>query len=155
MIKRAFFAVVSLVSLAAGVSVQAQSPSALVGKWNIDYERGRRIENDVVTPVMAKGVLTIVSQGDSLIATLQEGPRQDGTPTPPRTISGRVTNGKAVFVQKQEVRINMNGEERMQPVIVTWTLSADGNALSGSMAREMPGMNGPMEPSAVKGTRAA
>lgn len=144
----AFFATL----LGAGAPLQAQSTAPIVGKWAIDYERGRRVENDVVTPVMAKGTITIAVDGDSLIATLDQGPRPDGTPTPAAKLGGRISNGSAVFLQSQQVRMNMNGEEHVQTIKVTWTLKADGDALSGTMAREMPNMQGGA-PSAVSGTR--
>lgn len=137
----------------ASASLQAQSNAPIVGKWNIDYERGRRVENDVVTPVMAKGTLTIAVDGDSLIATLEQGPRPDGTPSQPLKIGGRLSNGSAVLLQSQQVRMNMNGEEHVQTIKVTWTLKADGDALTGTMAREAPNMQ-TGAPSVVSGTRA-
>lgn len=145
--------------VAAVVAFSAQSVAAqaspLIGTWNIEYERGRRVENDEVTPVMGKGVLTISMKGDSVVAILQAGPRPDGTPSPAATFSGVITAAGAVLVQKQQVRLNLNGEETTRDVTVTWTLKVTGNDLAGSLARDMPGAPMAMDPSPVKGTRAS
>jgi hypothetical protein len=134
-------------------SAAAQPITELIGKWDIEYARGQRIENDVVTNIMAKGKITIVQSGDSLLATLESPPRPDGTPVPNATIGGRVSNGSAVFVQKQTVQLNMNGEMQSAQAVVTWTLKATGDALSGGIIRELPGM-GPAGASVpVTGTR--
>ena len=141
-----------LVSVAAPAS--AQSAAALVGKWNIEYERGRRMEDGVVTPVMGTGTLTIAMKGDSAEATLQAGPRPDGTPSPAATFRGAIDAAKVVFVQKSTVMLNMNGEQQSREVTVTWTLQANGDALSGSLLRVIADAPMAAEPTPVKGTRA-
>ena len=138
--------------VASSVPLIAQTSNALVGKWTIEYESGRRIENGEPTPIMGKGALTIVQSGESLVATLAPGPRPDGTVPPPSSVGGRMTQGGAVFVQKQTVQINFNGETSAREITMTWTLQASGNTLTGTLARELPMMEaGP--PSPVKGTR--
>jgi hypothetical protein len=137
--------------------LQAQQASPPVGKWNIEYEAGRRMENGEATPVMGKGVLTIVGQGDTLVATMEAGPRPDGVTPPPMSFGGKMTEKGAVFTQKREGRVTMNGEEKPITVITTWTLTATGDELSGSMVRQLPpelaAMSGAGEPTSVKGTR--
>jgi len=156
---RRFFLIAAasaLCSLSAAAQ-SAASVSALLGKWNAEWELGRVVENDVVTPVMASGLITIESRGDSLVATIQVTRRSDGRPAPanPTTLSGKATARGAEFVQKQTVRLNMNGEEQTREVTVTWTLNANGNQLSGSMLREMPFVSETPAPSEIKGTRAS
>ncbi|MBL0172870.1 MAG: hypothetical protein IPP90_19625 [Gemmatimonadaceae bacterium] len=131
----------------------AQTGAAVVGKWDIEFARGQRVENDVVTNIMAKGKITIAMSGDSLLATLEVPPRPDGTPVPNATIGGRFTDGAAVFVQKQTVQLNMNGEMHSAEATVTWTLRANGDAMTGGIVRELPGMSVPTEPAPVTGTR--
>ncbi|QJR37407.1 hypothetical protein [Gemmatimonas groenlandica] len=143
---------VAFVALAlANSPVAAQS--SLVGHWDIDYERGRRIENDVVTPVMGKATLTIALQGDSLVATLQPTPRPDGTPVPAATMSAKPSASGVVFVQKQIVQLNVDGEVRPQEATVTWTLQATGDVLSGTLLRALPMMPEAPSPTAVTGKR--
>ena len=90
--KRASIVGAVLVALTVGTSsLFAQSAGAIVGKWSIEYERGRRIENGSATSIMGTGTLTIAQQGDSLVATLEAPPRADGTPTPPATIAGKLS----------------------------------------------------------------
>jgi hypothetical protein len=143
-----------LSALAAPVAISAQS-NPLVGKWRVEYERGRRIENGTPTPMMGTGTLTIAPQGDSLSATLETGPRPDGTPAPPSTFGGRQRGAEAVFVQNVSVQMNMNGELRTTEMTMTWTLSATGDSLTGTLLRAAAAMPQGSTPTPVKGTRIA
>jgi hypothetical protein len=127
----------------------------LVGKWRIEYERGRRIENGAPTSIMGTGTIAIVTRGDSLVATLESGPRPDGSPTPPATFSGRSTTDGTVFVQKANVQVNQNGEVRSVEITLTWTLNASGDALTGTLLRTMPMLPEGQSPTPVTGTRVA
>lgn len=133
--------------------LEAQPPHPLVGTWTIEFERGRRVENDVVTPIMGTGKLVIVQSGDSLLATLESSPRPDGSPPPPSTFGGRASGGGVVFVQKQVAQITVNGEASSREMLLTWTLQAGGDVLTGTLARELPMMPEPLPPTPVKGTR--
>jgi hypothetical protein len=148
-------AVVSAAVLCSATNVQAQATPSVVGKWAIEYEAGRRMENGEVTTITGKGTLSITQTGDSLLATLDTGPRRDGSPQPPSAMSGRVTPEGAVFVQKQKVQLNIDGDVQTKEITATWTLQANGDVLSGTMARMLPGMDAGPPPSPVKGTRIA
>jgi hypothetical protein len=154
------FLLIAAASALSSLSAAAQSApsvSALLGRWNAEWELGRVVENDVVTPVMANGLITVESRGDSVVATILVTKRSDGRPAPTNaiTLTGKATARGAEFMQKQTVRLNMNGEEQTREVTVTWTLSANGDQLSGSMLREMPFVSETPAPSEIKGTRAS
>jgi hypothetical protein len=150
---RLILAAVTAAFVAAPLAAQSANP--LVGSWNIEWELGRRMENGEATVVSAKGTLTIKPSGDTLVATLEATSRSDNAPLPkPYVLGGRTTTGGAAFTQHQQVRMNMNGEESTRDVLVTWTLRADGDALSGTMVRDMPGMSMAIPPGQVTGTRA-
>ncbi|MCE2953885.1 MAG: hypothetical protein ACK6DR_04255 [Gemmatimonas sp.] len=140
---------------AAAASLPAQ-PAPIVGTWNVEWEMGRQIINGEATAVIAKGTMTVVVSGDSLLATLTATSRSDNQPLtrPPFTIGGRATATGAVFTQISEATLNMNGEERKQRSIGTWTLQVNGTALTGSVKRVIEGMEMDMPPAAVTGTRA-
>lgn len=146
-------ALVTLVALGAG-SAHAQAQNALVGKWTIDYERGRRIESGESSLIMGTGELTIVQSGDSLLATLVAPARPDGTIPPPSTFGGHPKGDDVVFVQHKTAQVETNGEASTVNITLTWTLRASGNVLAGSLLSELPMMSGSSEPSPVKGTRA-
>jgi hypothetical protein len=148
-------AAISSVALCTAAPVDAQATATVVGKWAIEYESGRRMENGEVTTITGKGTLRITQSGDSLLATLETGPRRDGSPQPPSTMSGRVTPEGAVFIQKQRVTLNMDGDAQIREITATWTLQANGDVLTGTMARALPGMAEGPPPSPVKGTRVA
>ena len=146
-----------LAALALGIAIaplQAQSNPPL-GKWNIEYARGMRVENDVPTPVMGTGTLTIVQDADSLLGTIDGSARADGTTAPTTKLSGRLNNGSAVLISRSKAKVNMNGEMNEIDITVTWTLPATGDALSGTLLRKV-GVASPMADapaSPVKGTR--
>ena len=134
--------------------IQAQSNS-LLGKWTIAYARGMSVENGVSTPVMGTGTLTIVQDADSLLGTIDGSPRPDGTMAPATKLGGRLTNGSAVLISRSKAKVNRNGEISEIDMTVTWTLSAAGDALNGTLLRKV-GVDGPLADapaSPVKGTR--
>lgn len=141
-------ALVSPSSLAAQVS-------PLVGKWTIEWESGRRMENGETTIIKSTGDLEISVSGDSLLASVTPRSRTDGMPAPkPFTMGGQRTAAGALFQQTSSVTINFNGEERQQTVTSKWSLSVDGTTLQGSIARELPGMPISPEPAPITGKRA-
>jgi hypothetical protein len=158
MLYRTLSAAIMMVAVHAAAvtgSLQAQAAPTVVGRWSIEWELGRIVENDDVRTIKAAGTLTITESGDSLIATIDVRSRSDNAPLPrPSTIGGRRTADGATFVQLQQVRMNMNGEEHVRQAKVTWTVRAKGDALTGEMQREIEGatLAGPAA-SAVSGTR--
>lgn len=148
-------AVFSLAAVSTAAVVQAQAPGSIVGKWAIEYEAGRRIENGELTTITGKGTLSVTQSGDSLVATIDTGPRRDGSTQPPSVMGGKLTPEGAVFTQKQRIQLNMDGDLQTKEITATWTLQANGDVLTGTMARALPGMAEGPPPSSVKGTRLA
>jgi hypothetical protein len=128
----------------------------LSGKWTIEYVGGMQLENGEMTPILAKALFTVAEVGDSLIATLRMEPNPDLPPRPEARFAAlRVAGSEATFKQRSEARMNMNGEERTVSAISTWTLRADGAELSGTLAREIEGVDMPLPPpQPVTGRRA-
>lgn len=152
---RAFAAVVISAVLLAPISLAAQAASPLTGKWSIEWESGRRMENGETTIIKSTGDLEISAAGDSLVATVTARSRTDGmAPPKPFTMAGKRTAVGAQFKQTSSVTINMNGEERQQTVTSTWTLIANGDELQGTLSRELPGMPMSPEPAPITGKRA-
>ncbi len=132
----------------------AQPAASLVGKWTVEWEAGRRVENGVPSPIHATGVFTVVTSGDSLLGTMEVTKRSDGSAPPkPFTIGGRMTASGAAFRQVSQARMVSNGEEMSREAITTWTVRANGDQLEGSLSREITGMQINVEPSPIKGKR--
>lgn len=146
-------AVVLLPLLTRTATAQA---APIVGTWNVEWEMGRQVIDGEATAIMAKGTMKIVVSGDSLLATLTATSRSDNQPNtrPPVSFGGRATSTGAVFTQISEAILNMNGEERKQRSVGTWTLEVNGAALAGSVKRTIEGMEMDIPPAAVKGSRA-
>jgi hypothetical protein len=138
-------------------AASAAQPAPITGQWTIDWELGRRIENDNVQVIRASGVLTAKVVGDSLEATIDMKSRTDGRPaTPPITLKGKASATGGVLFQVQQLRFNANGDERTVEVKVTWTLTANGDALTGEIVRDVPAdmaPMGPVPPATITGTR--
>lgn len=144
---------VASVILLPASGIRAQAASQLVGNWNLEYERGRRIENGEATPIMGTGKMSIEQRGDSLVATISPGARPDGTVPPPSSFGGKMTPDGAVFVQVQTAQVNINGEASERKITLTWTLHASGDALTGTLGREMAMMEDHLPPTPVTGVR--
>ncbi|WP_337172839.1 hypothetical protein [Gemmatimonas aurantiaca] len=149
---RLLISVAAALCMAAPLAAQPASP--LLGKWSIEWELGRRVEDGVPSPIRASGVLTVVASGDSLLGTFEVTQRSDNaTPPKPFTVGGRVTASGAAFVQRSEARLNMNGQEMVREALTTWTMRANGDQLEGSLSREISGMQISVEPTPVAGKR--
>jgi hypothetical protein len=128
----------------------------LAGKWTIEYAGGMRIENGEPTPILAKALLTITEVGDSLVATLHMEPNPNLPPRPDgRFAALKVAGSEVTFKQRSEAKLNMNGEEHTTTAISTWVLKVAGDAMTGSLGRELEGMDMQMPPpQPVTGRRA-
>ncbi len=135
-------------------AVQAQS-HPLVGAWDIEYAAGMRIDNDGPTPIMAKARMTVLAQGDSLIATVKTVPPEGMPARADMRLATKIAPGQVTFVYRSQVRMNMNGEESTRESVSTWLLDVTGDSLTGTMGREISGAEmHPSPPQPVKGTRA-
>lgn len=151
---RALPTFIALLAFAAPALAHSQS-SSLVGSWAIEFAAGMRVENGEPTPLIAKGTLTIVEQGDSLVATLKIDPNSPVGPRPDaRFATRKVAGNAATFVQRGQARMNANGEESTVTSISTWELKADGATLSGTLSRRLEGVDMPSAgPQPVTGKR--
>jgi hypothetical protein len=126
----------------------------LVGKWNVEYERGRRMMGGEPEIIMGKGVIEIAEQGDSLIGTMTTLPSAPGGSSPPPSrLAGTGSGAAATLKSSANSRVNMNGEEREVVIATTWELKAEGDNLTGTMTRNLSAMPAASTPTPVKGTR--
>jgi len=136
-----------------GSAVHAQQ-NPLVGVWQISYPGASRVEDGVVTPIMATGTLTVEATADSLIATLVTDSSANAPARPPLRLTAATTPGAVVFLSQSKATLNINGESRPALVGNTWTLSAKGEVLSGTLLRTLLGMDAPpQEPQPITGHR--
>jgi len=149
---RATLSLIALVSASSALAAQAPS---FAGTWQLSYPRGTMIENGEATVLWGTGVLSIATQGDSLIGTLTGDPAPDMPPRPPARLAGKASTGETTFVSYSEATLNMNGETKTATVVSTWTLAVKGDSLVGTVARKLQGYDmgddQPAQP--VTGTR--
>jgi hypothetical protein len=133
-------------------TVLAQN-NPIVGSWKVTYAAGTRVENGAATTVTGTGKLIVQSQGDSLIARLVPDP-VEGSTRPELRLAAPGGAGKVVFISKGKATVNMNGDAKEVTSISTWTLTAKGDALDGTVERKLEGMEAPSRgPQPVSGTR--
>jgi len=114
----------------------------LAGTWNVDVPAGMRVENDVATPIMAKGVLSLQVQGDSLVGTLAVEPPAGRPARPASRLAARLAPQPVVFVQSTQATVNVNGSESTRRVTSTFNLTASGDSLHGTVDRRVQGEDG-------------
>ena len=147
--------VVAAILLAAPCATAAAQSHPLFGTWAVEYAAGMRNEDGVITPVMQKGVLTLEAKGDSITGKLVADSPDSGPNRPPTILAAKRTDGSVSFETKSQVTINMDGEASTREVMITWTITAIGDALDGKITRRISGMeDGPGgAPQPMKGTR--
>ena len=152
---RRILSLLAVVTVAAGFgydTVLAQS-NPLVGSWKVTFVAGTRIENGTPTNIKGSGKLLVQRQGDSLIARLVSDPI-DGAARPELRLAGPNAAGQVVFTSKGKAQVNMNGDVKEVTSISTWTLTARGDSLEGTVERRLEGMDAPGRgPQPVSGTR--
>ena len=147
-------ALAALTALTAAAPPPSTVAHPLVGKWNVEYERGRQNMNGEVTVLTVTATLESSEKGDSLVGTLTPEATSDGRPIPPVSkLAGTGSGNSATMKSTSTSRINMNGDERTVNVSTTWELKADGDILTGTMARVIADMPAAAYPAPVKGTR--
>jgi len=139
-----------------GTSALSAQQQSLVGTWNLSYPAGMRIENGEATPLMATGVLTVMTTDDSLIGNLTTNPSDDIPERPPTRLAGVATGaGETTFVSRSEARLNINGEVQKATVVSSWKLGVTGDSLAGTVERKIDGFDmGNSGPQPVSGVRA-
>ena len=143
-----------LAAVLAPVALSAQA-HPLVGRWTVTMQIGTQSEDGVETPITDSGTLTVVSQGDSLVATLAM-PTPPGIPErPPRRMAARTAAGPVVFVLASKMMLNENGNVSTRDAVSTFTLSASGDALTGSVTRRVEGLDLSDKAAPVTGKRAS
>ncbi|MBI3790506.1 MAG: hypothetical protein HY275_06475 [Gemmatimonadetes bacterium] len=135
------------------VVVNAQGASAIKGAWKVEYPRGQRMDGGGPKPVMGTGTLTIAPKGDSLEATLEVGPRPDGSASPPQRFMGVATPEGGRFVQTRTVTVNRNGDNGSVELTSIWELKAAGDVLTGVLKATANDPGLPSFESPVTGTR--
>jgi hypothetical protein len=148
-------ALLCLIALTAtGSALAAQAPS-FAGTWQLSYPRGTVVENGEATVLWGTGVLSIATQGDSLIGTLTADPAPDVPVRAPTRLAGKVSTGETTFISYSEATISMNGDTKTATVVGTWNLTVKGDSLVGTVERKLQGYDMGDGPSAqpVTGTR--
>jgi len=135
-------------------TAQSHDHHPLVGVWSITFPAGSRIENGTPTVITGTGRLRVEASGDSLVARLQADPVEGRPARPEARFAAKAGGDEVVFTQRSSVSININGESREATAISTWTLTAKGDKLEGTLARRVGGAEIPAQaPQPVTGSR--
>lgn len=130
----------------------AQAPP-IAGEWTVNLAVGMRNENGAETPIMQNGTLSITTQGDSLVAIMKMQSPEGAPPRPDSRMAAKLGTGPAVFVLTSQATLNMNGEKMVRTAVSTFTLTATGDVLTGTLSRTIEGVDFPSTPMPVTGAR--
>lgn len=128
--------------LAFGAGVAHAQQSALVGSWHLAYAAGARIENDVATPIMATGTLTIELHGDSLIGQLVADAAPGAPRKPPSRLGASALGSESTFMSKGEATVQTSHGKTRATITSTWKLRVKGDSLIGTVERVVEGLEG-------------
>jgi hypothetical protein len=145
----------SLLFLAAFLvpSVLFAQTHPLVGTWKIVVPVGMRITGGDPEYITTPGVLTVTATADSLIATLKLDPLEGRPARPASRMATRFTTGKVSFAVTSTAQVSINGDATPSTSTSTYVFEANGDAITGTVSREIPGVAG-MGAQPIKGTRA-
>ena len=139
--------------LTVGYGSAVAQANPIVGTWKVTFVAGTRIANGTPTSINGTGKLIVEAQGDSLIARLIPDPIE-GAARPESRLAAATGAGKVTFTSRGQAQVNMNGEMKEVTSISTWSLTAQGDALEGTVERRIEGMEMPSRgPQPVTGTR--
>ncbi len=141
-----------LLALALAPAQLAAQASPLAGEWSVTLATGMRNENGIETPIMQTGALSITAQGDSLVAIMKMQPPEGAPARPPSRMAAKV-GMPAVFVLTSQATLNVNGERMVRTSVSTFTLTATGDVLTGTLSRTIEGIDFPSTPQPVTGSR--
>ena len=126
----------------------------LVGTWDLSLPAGVRVEDGEPTPIMGKGNVVFSQVGDSIVGTLKVEPPEGMPARPAARLAAKASSGPLTFVQQSTATVRSNGAESTHKVTNTYVFEATGDALKGTVARDVEGVTvqlpGPMP---LSGTR--
>lgn len=138
------FTVFAAVATLAAAPLSAQG---LNGTWMTEFERTiRNQDGEVSAGEKTKATMTLQQKGDSLFGTWQlvAAPNQ---PAPPaRPLRGVVKGDKGWLISEFEARRNINGEEEVVKLSVTYDFTISANKLEGTSRTKAPEMEMPPRP---------
>jgi hypothetical protein len=134
--------------------LRAQS-HPLAGNWEISIAVGATVERGVTTPIIADGLVSLGIDGDSIVGTLTLEPPPGFPARPPARLAAGIAAVPSVFVVTSQATIDINGEETTRKVTSTYTMTAKGDELEGTVERAIEGGDlPPLAPQAFRGKRA-
>lgn len=138
-----------ITALAAVATIAATPVSAqgINGTWMTEFERSMRNNDGQVTAgEKTKAKITLQQKGDSLFGTF-EVLMPAGAPAPaPRPLRGIVKGDKGTLLSEFEARRNINGEEEVVKLSVTYDFTISGDKLEGTSKTKAPDMDMPPRP---------
>lgn len=145
---------IAAILLAVPIASAGAQDNPLAGKWAVEMAVGMQMENGELTAVMGHGTLELAVQGDSLVGTLSTVPPQGQPARPASRLAAKLVPGMTTFTVKGSGKVNRNGDETTVETISVYTISATDDALTGTVERQIVGMEMPdAGPQPIKGTR--
>lgn len=131
------------------------SAQGIEGTWEASIPLRLSNENgEMKASDFNRVMIALELKGDSVFGTWTASPTET-TPAPkPRVMKGTLKDGVAVLVgEPNDARVNMNGEERVIKMTITYTLKVTGDEMAGTMTTTSPDVDMEMRERTFKATR--
>ena len=131
----------------AALAAAPLSAQGINGTWMTEFERMmRNNDGQVSTGEKTKAKITLQQKGDSVFGTFEIVPAA-GAPAPaPRPLRGTVKGDKGTLVSEFDARRNINGEEEIVKVSVTYDFTIAADKLEGTSKTKSSDMEMPPRP---------
>ncbi len=138
------FTVLAALATLAAAPLSAQG---INGTWMTEFERSiRNNDGQISAGDKTKAKITLQQKGDSLFGTFEIVP-PPGAPAPaPRQLRGIVKDGKGTLLSEFDARRNINGEEEVVKVKVTYDFTIAADKLEGTSTTKASDMEMPPRP---------
>ena len=138
------------ITVLAAVATLAAAPlsaQGINGTWMTEFERSiRNHGGEITTSEKTKAKITLQQKGDSLFGTFEVLPSA-GAPAPaPRPLRGVLKGDKGTLLSEFEARRNINGEEEVVKVNVTYDFTVAADKLEGTSTTKASDMAMPPRP---------
>ena len=138
------------ITVLAAVATLAAAPlsaQGINGTWMTEFERSiRNNGGEITTSEKTKAKITLQQKGDSLFGTFEVLPSA-GAPAPaPRPLRGVLKGDKGTLLSEFEARRNINGEEEVVKVNVTYDFTVAADKLEGTSTTKASDMAMPPRP---------
>lgn len=138
---------ITVLAAVATIAATPLSAQGINGTWITEFERSiRNNDGQVSAGEKTKAKITLQQKGDSLFGTFEVQAAPGAPAATPRPLRGIVKGDKGTLLSEFEARRNINGEEAVVKLSVTYDFTISTDKLEGTSTTKTPDMDMPPRP---------